>query len=65
MTTVLVSVLTLIGGAVVSGVLTYIGTRRKMALDYDADLRERRINAYQDLWQRLEPLSKYVPPAFS
>jgi hypothetical protein len=65
MTTVLISVLTLIGGAVVSGALTYLGTRRKLALDYDADLRERRISAYQDLWKRLEPLSKYVPAAFS
>lgn len=65
MTTVLVSVLTLIGGAVASGVLTYVGTRRKLALDYDADLRNRRIKAYQDLWKRLEPLSKYVPATFS
>jgi hypothetical protein len=65
MTTVWVSLLTLIGGAVVSGALTYVGTKRKLSLDYDADLRERRINAYQDLWKRLEPLSKYVPPTFS
>lgn len=65
MTTVWVSLLTLIGGAVASGVLTYVGTRRKLSLDYDADLRERRIKAYKDLWKRLEPLSKYVPATFS
>ncbi len=34
-----------------------------MALDYDADLRERRIVAYADLWSRLEPLAKYAPQA--
>lgn len=65
MTTVWVSLLTLIGGAVASGILTYVGTRRKLSLDYDADLRKRRIKAYQDLWKRLEPLSKYVPATFS
>jgi hypothetical protein len=65
MTTIWVSLLTLIGGAVASGVLTYVGTRRKLSLDYDADLRKRRIRAYQDLWKRLEPLSKYVPATFS
>jgi hypothetical protein len=60
MATVLVSLLTLVGGAVVSGVLTYVGTRRKLVLDYDADLRERRISVYTDLWSRLEPLAKYA-----
>jgi len=65
MTTVWISVLTLIGGAVASGALTYVGTRRKLALDYDADLRKRRIEAYQDLWKGLEPLSRYEPIPFS
>ena len=63
MATVLLSVLTLVVGALVSGVLTYLGTRSKLALDYDADLRERRIVAYVDLWRRLEPLAKYGPKA--
>jgi hypothetical protein len=65
MSTVLVSLLTLVGGAVVSGVLTYVGTKRKMVLDYDADLRERRIIVYTDLWARLEPLAKYASQDFS
>lgn len=61
MTTVLISLLTLIGGALVSGVLTYLGSRSKLAMDYDADLRNRRIEAYSDLWSKLEPLAKYAP----
>jgi hypothetical protein len=66
MATVLISLLTLVGGAVVSGVLTYVGTRRKLVLDYDADLRKRRINVYTDLWSRLEPLAKYaIKPSLS
>jgi len=64
MATVLVSLFTLVGGAVISGVLTYVGTRRKLALDYDADLRERRISVYTDLWTRLEPLAKYSTKDF-
>jgi hypothetical protein len=61
--TVLISLLTLVTGALVSGVLTYLGTRSKLVLDYDADLREKRIIAYSDLWCRLEPLAKYVSKA--
>jgi hypothetical protein len=63
MTTLLVSLLTLTVGAFVSGVVTYVGTRRKLALDYDADLRKRRINAYAKLWTLLEPLAKYSTPS--
>jgi hypothetical protein len=62
-TTLLVSLLTLTVGAIVSGIVTYVGTRRKLALDYDADLRKRRINAYAKLWTLLEPLAKYSSPA--
>jgi hypothetical protein len=60
MTTALISVLTLLVGAAVSGLVTYLETRRKLAYDYDADLRKRRIEAYSDLWNRLEPLAKYA-----
>jgi len=59
--TVVVALLTLIAGAAVSGVVTYLETRRKLSFDYDADLRERRILAYADLWASLEPLAKYAP----
>jgi hypothetical protein len=64
--TVLLSLLTLVAGALISGVATYFGTRSKLRLDYDADLRKRRIEAYADLWRRLEPLAKYAQtPSFS
>jgi len=57
--TLWVSLVTLVAGALVSGVATFMGTRNKLVLDYDADLRNRRIDAYADLWQRLSPLAKY------
>ena len=59
MTTFLVSLLTLVVGAAVSGLVTYLETKRKLVYDYDADLRLRRINTYADLWKKLEPLAKY------
>jgi hypothetical protein len=59
MNTLSVSLVTLVAGALVSGVATYLGTRSKLVLDYDADLRQRRIDAYADLWKRLSPLAKY------
>lgn len=62
MGTWLIPLLTLTAGALLSSVVTYAGTRSKLALDYDADLRQKRIDVYTDLWGRLEPLSKYVPP---
>jgi len=55
MATVLVPLLTLIVG----GYVSFVGTRYKLGLDYDADLRERRINTYAKLWTLLEPLAKY------
>jgi len=62
----LIPLVTLVVGALLSGVATYIGTRSKLRFDYDADLRQRRIDAYADLWRRLEPLAKYVrTPSFT
>lgn len=60
MATALISVLTLLIGAAVSGLVTYFETKRKLVFDYDADLRKRRIETYSDLWSRLEPLAKYA-----
>jgi hypothetical protein len=57
-TTLAVSAITLVAGAVVSGVGTYLVARRTLAYEYDSDLRKRRIEAYTDLWRRLEPLAK-------
>jgi hypothetical protein len=59
MGTLWVSLITLIAGGAVSGVATYVATRHKLVLDYDADLRRRRINTYRNLWGRLSPLAKY------
>jgi len=55
----LIPVLTLVVGAVLSGLGTYLGLRSKVRFDYDSDLRQKRIDVYADLWRRLEPLAKY------
>ena len=47
MTTVdtwVVYLLTLVAGALLSGVGTYFATRSKLRFDYDSDLRQRRID---------------------
>jgi hypothetical protein len=59
MATALVALLTFAVGAGVSGVGTYYETRRKLVLEYDADLRTKRIEAYANLWCRLKPLARY------
>ena len=59
MGTLWVSLITLVAGGLVSGIATYLATRHKLVLDYDADLRRRRINTYRNLWGRLRPLAKY------
>jgi hypothetical protein len=54
----------LISGAI-TAVVTYFATLAKARLDlsveYDKELRQARLNAYQDLWKRLEPLAPYSP----
>ena len=52
-------ILTLVLGAALSAVGTYLGTTAKWRLDYDADLRARRIAAYLSLWSTLQPPSLY------
>ena len=59
MNTLWVSLITLVAGGLVSGVATYLGTRHRLVLDYDADLRKRRIATYRNLWGRLRPLARY------
>jgi hypothetical protein len=51
---------TLAVGALLSGVGTYAASRNKLRFDYDAHLREKRVEVYVDLWRRLEPLAKYA-----
>jgi hypothetical protein len=54
----------LISGAI-TAVVTYFATLAKARLDlsieYDKELRQERLKAYQDLWKRLEPLAPYSP----
>jgi hypothetical protein len=59
---VLVPVITAVITFVVTAAATFVTTRRNLQLEYDADLRKLRIDAYLDLWQRLEVLSKYARP---
>ena len=53
----------LISGAI-TAVVTYYSTLAKARLDltieYDKELRQSRLKAYQDLWQHLKPLARYT-----
>ena len=45
----------------VFGVLgTYVTTRRNLDLQYDAELRRDRLDAYKALWKEFKPLQKYA-----
>lgn len=48
-----------------TAIVTYLATRAKTRLDlnveYDRDLRKSRLEAYRDLWAKLEPLARYTP----
>ena len=64
------ALLTLITGFI-SGALTAIVTyysayakaRLDLTVEYDKELRQSRLTAYQDLWTHLKPLAPYSPPA--
>ena len=52
---------------IISGViLTYLGTvlkfRKDLEAEYDKDLRNRRLDAYKDLWKHLQLLARYDRP---
>lgn len=51
-------------GAVITALVTYVGTvrkvRRDLRADYDRDLRAKRIAAYGDLWSMTQPLAKHA-----
>jgi hypothetical protein len=58
----LVALPALIGAA--AGILgTSWKTRKDLEASYDIDLRKHRIDAYGELWRKLEPLAEYAPPA--
>jgi hypothetical protein len=54
----------LVSGAI-TAVVTYFATLSKSRLDlaivYDKELRENRLEAYKELWRRLKPLARYSP----
>jgi hypothetical protein len=56
----------LVSGAI-TAVVTYFATLSKSRLDlaivYDKELRENRLEAYKELWRRLKPLARYSPEA--
>ncbi|CAG0935930.1 hypothetical protein TFLX_04784 [Thermoflexales bacterium] len=61
----LLSLLTgLISGAI-AAVVTYFATLSKARLDltieYDKELRQKRLEAYRELWKKLKPLARYSP----
>jgi hypothetical protein len=58
-TTVLGAGLGLLTGAV----LALLASRQRPEVEYDIQLRNHRIEAYQALWKTLEPLAYYAPPS--
>ena len=51
---------------IVSTLATYffgvLKARRDLELEYDKNLRDKRLDAYKELWKLLQPLAKYSPP---
>jgi hypothetical protein len=62
MTALAASIVTAVVAAVLAAVGTYFTTRRNLEAAFDTSLRDLRIDAYQKLWQNLEPLAKYDRP---
>jgi hypothetical protein len=57
------SVITGLVSGIISSILTYFSTRSKIRLDmtveYDKDLRSKRLVLYKELWPKTKPLSPY------
>lgn len=62
MSDVLTSLLTAALGLGTGAVLAILGSRKRLEVEYDIELRGHRIEAYQALWKILEPLAYYSPP---
>ncbi|MFL6210640.1 MAG: hypothetical protein ACJ74W_17440 [Pyrinomonadaceae bacterium] len=41
---------------------TYVVWRKNLLVEYDKDLRAKRIEVYRELWKQLQPLAKYARP---
>jgi len=48
-------------GLISGAVLALLGSRQRLEVEYDIELRKQRIEAYQALWKILEPLAYYAP----
>ena len=59
MTPLVASLITALVTFVLTAAGTYITTRRNLQLQFDASLRDLRIEAYKELWKHLKALAKY------
>jgi hypothetical protein len=50
-------------GLLTGVVLALLGSRQRLEVEYDIELRKHRIEAYQALWKILEPMAYYSPPS--
>lgn len=61
------SVITGLVSGILSSALTYFSTRSKIRLDltveYDKDLRKKRLELYKELWPKTKPLAEFSPEA--
>lgn len=61
------SVITGFVSGILSSALTYFSTRSKIRLDltveYDKDLRKKRLELYKDLWPKTKPLAEFSAEA--
>ena len=66
----IVAVIGLVGSAAAAIWAAYVGTRRRVLAElegqYDADLRDSRLEVYPSLWAATQPLAKYArePPGY-
>lgn len=56
------AVLGLVSGAVLAYVTAVVKFRKDLEAEFDKDLRERRLGAYEKLWATLESLARYDLP---
>jgi hypothetical protein len=59
MAPLMASLITALVTFVLTAAGTYITTRRNLQLQFDASLRDLRIEAYKELWKHLKVLAKY------
>jgi hypothetical protein len=65
-TNIVNAIITALIGLVSGAILAYLGAvlkfRKDLEADYDKDLRNKRIEAYKDLWSHLQLLARYDRP---